>query len=90
MNVTSAPMKNTLIALLCIAFALHAGIEHAQVRPARRRVGAKCYRLQIGKFRLRESLFVCQQRAKVKMFDKYVNGADWVVLGNIIFQILGK
>jgi hypothetical protein len=30
------------------------------------------------------------QRAKVKMFDKYVNNADWVVLGNIIFQILGK
>ena len=30
------------------------------------------------------------QFAKLKMFDKNVNDSNWVVFGNIIFQILGK
>jgi hypothetical protein len=30
------------------------------------------------------------QLAKVKMLDKCFNDSDWVVFGNIIFQILGK
>jgi len=30
------------------------------------------------------------QLAKVKVFDKHINDSNWVVLGNIIFQVLGK
>jgi hypothetical protein len=30
------------------------------------------------------------QRAKVKVFNKNVNDSNWVIIGNIIFQILGK